>query len=119
MLVWSTWKRGNRCKLSHIGIEVIKSYHAAHDQFGQDVMDGVRVEDQIQFADVLEALVQCFNKHLEGEGWGEYALVEMTKTSHSPESNPGFPIQILKSPRRTQSTVLRSGGRLAYSRIPR
>lgn len=38
--------------------------HTGHDDFVQDVVDTIRMEDQIQLTYILKAFVKSFNKNL-------------------------------------------------------
>ena len=45
-------------------VDVCLEHHAAHDDLVEDKVDAVHVEDEIELADVLKALVERLDKHL-------------------------------------------------------
>lgn len=66
------------------GDDVGLKHHACHDNFVEDVVHLVRVEYQVEFANVFEAPVQCLNKHLNEIKNAEVAL-ELVDCEHEIE----------------------------------
>lgn len=106
-----------RENLGHVGFQ----NHASHDDFVQNEMDFVDVEDQVQLTDVLKALVQRLHKHLRQiqqttRSWAKNGQRESQRLN-LPGWGPEFQARFHRSQRRKQNTTWRNVGKSACSPV--
>lgn len=61
------------------GIYICFQNHSAHYYFIQNIMHPIALEDDIEFTYVLEALVQCLDKHLDQVQYAQITLLRIDR----------------------------------------